>query len=296
VLSMVRSPQEIAAQLGKSAEDIERTIQSGRNKLLAARGRRQAPFLDKTLYTSLNGMLIAAYFHAFAVLGAEEIRTFGLKSLDRILRERLVEGNLLHAENVPAVLDDYVNLIDALIGAYEAAAGQRYLVVADKLMQDCLDKFFDHDAGGFFDTAQEVLGTRLKRVEDIPHPSANAVAIMLLLKLALMTGKDEYRRSAEKSLRIFVDAAREMSVHAGSYFCALEAYFRMVKLTVEASPDKELAQTARSLAGRMYTALLYGEDKERVIPCRNTICFEPLHDPASLRTCCLNLYQDTKNS
>ena len=292
VLSMVRSAQEIAARLGKNIEDIQRLIRSGRQKLLAARALRETPFIDRTLYTSLNGMMIAAYFHAFNVLGDEEIRTFGLRSLERVLEERLKDGKLRHAEDVPAALDDYVNLIDALVGAYEAAADKRYLTLADTLMMACLSKFFDQDAGGFFDTELEVLGTRLKRVEDVPHTSANALAIMLLLKLTLMTGKEEYRRLAEKTLRIFVELAREMNVHAGSYFCALAAYFRTITLAVEASPGSELAKAARSLAGCIYTAIAYGENKNRVIPCKNTVCFEPLRDPADLRTFWKRLLQD----
>lgn len=48
-------------------------IQSGK-KLLEVRRQRETPFIDTTLYTSLNGMLISAYFHAYAVLGDESIR------------------------------------------------------------------------------------------------------------------------------------------------------------------------------------------------------------------------------
>jgi uncharacterized protein YyaL (SSP411 family) len=128
-------------------------------------------------------------------------------------------------------------------------------------------------------------------VEDVPHPSANAVAIMLLLKLAFITGKDEYRRFAERTLRTFAGPAREMGVHGGAYFCALEAYFNMITLTVEASPDSELARTARSLSGQVSMVIIYGKDRNRVIPCRNTVCYEPLHDPASLRTFCMDLSQ-----
>jgi hypothetical protein len=82
-----------------------------------------------------------------------------------------------------------------------------------------------------------------------------------------------------------------MNVHAGAYFCALDAYFNMITLTVEASPTTGLARTARSLAGPLYTAIIYGEDRNRVIPCRNTICYEPLADPASLWTFCLDLFR-----
>jgi uncharacterized protein YyaL (SSP411 family) len=126
VLSMTRQPEEIANSLGRPLDDIRRIISRGRKKLFAARMRRETPFVDRTLYTSLNGMLIRSYFHAYAVLGDEEVLAFGVKSLERIIRERLVDGRLLHAENIPAILDDYIHLIDALVSGYEATADQRY--------------------------------------------------------------------------------------------------------------------------------------------------------------------------
>lgn len=270
-------------------DEVQRIITSGREKLLGERAQRETPFIDRTLYTSLNGMLISSYFHAFAVLGDEEARAFGVKSLERILRERLVNGRLLHTENIPAVLDDYVHLIDAVLGGYEATAEKRYLTLADELMHSCLEKFHDRDEGGFFDTDQEVLGARMKRMEDTPHPSANTLAILLLQKLSLMTGKDEYREAADRALGIFADLAREIGVHAGAYFCGLDASFRLVKLTVEAAPESGLARAARALGGTMYTAIVYGDDHNRVIPCKGVTCFEPISDPSRLNDVCAKL-------
>jgi uncharacterized protein YyaL (SSP411 family) len=148
--------------------------------------------------------------------------------------------------------------------------------MADELMTVCLQKFHDNNNGGFFDTEREVLGTRLKKIEDIPHASANALAILLLLKLALLTGKAEYQQKAELSLRLFAGIALQMSVHAGTYFCALDAYFNMLKLTVEALPDSELGRTTRTLAGKIYSTILYGDNNNRIIPCKQNACLEPL--------------------
>jgi len=283
VLYITRSAQEIALVLGKTSEEVERILARGKSKLLEARRKRESPFIDRTLYTSLNGALIASYFHAFLLFGDEEVRSFGVKSLERILRERLAGGSLMHAENIPGVLDDYINLVDGLIEGYEATAEKRYLALADEIMTTCIDKFFDGEEGGFHDTEHEVLGTRLKRVEDVPQPSANSLAIMVLLKLSLMTGSDAYRDAAERSLKTFAALAREMSVHAGAYYCGLDASFRMLKLIVEAQPDSELARAARALAGRKYTAIIYGEDRGRVIPCIRHSCLKPVDDPDQLK-------------
>ncbi|HEX9019667.1 MAG TPA: thioredoxin domain-containing protein [Nitrospirota bacterium] len=282
VLFIAEPPREIAKRLGRDAGEVMHIIENGRKKLLDARWKRETPFIDRTLYTSLNGMLIAAYFHASAVLGDDEVKQFAVKSLERLLKERFLDGALFHTENVSAAFDDYVHLIDALISGYEAAAEPRYLALADALMASCIEKFSDAE-GGFFDTEKEVLGMRMKRVEDVPHPSANALAVLLMLKLSFMTEKDEYRSAAERTLRFFAGPTREMSVHAGAYFCALDAWFRMIKLTIEAPLESVLAHAARALAGRTYTAVFYGEkDNNRVVPCDQNVCFEPLHDPEDL--------------
>ena len=283
VLQTTRSIQDLATGLGRSSEEIVNIIQHGKEKLLAARRKRVMPFIDRTLYTSLNGMLASAFFHAHAVLGNEEVRAFAVQSLERILKERVKNGLLMHVEDIPAVLDDYVHLIDALIAAYESTAEERYLGLAEEFMVGCLAKFTDRGEGGFYDTDSDVLGTRLKRIEDVPHASANAVAIMVLLKLSHMTGKEEYLLVAEKSLSLFSSLASEMSVHAGSYLCALDAYYRMVKLGVEAASSSELAGAARALSGRRYTAIVYGKDRGRVIPCRRNTCLDPVSDPEQVR-------------
>ncbi|HEX9860068.1 MAG TPA: hypothetical protein VGB23_02620, partial [Nitrospirota bacterium] len=289
VLSVSQSPEEIPGVLGKPPDEVLRIISRGKKKLLDARTKRETPFIDRTMYTSLNGMLISSYFHAYAVLGDEETKAFAVKSLERVLQERFVEHRLLHAEKIPAVLDDYVFLIDALVAGYEATAQKRYLSLADELMAACMAIFYDAGEGGFFDTESEVLGTRLKRMEDTPHPSANSVAVMLLLKLSLMTGKDQYRQQAEQSLRVFADLAREIGVHAGAYYCGLDASYRVLKLTVEAHPDSELARAARAISGMAYTAIVYGDDNGRVIPCKGTVCHEPVSEPSRLLDICTKM-------
>lgn len=282
VLFVAMEPGEIAEKLGMDIETVKKIIGRGKEKLLKERNTREAPIVDKNLYTSVNGMVISSYLRVFRVLNDPRLLEFGLKSLDRILRERFIKGVLFHSEGVAAVLDDYIYLIDALVAAYEVTGEKRYISQADELMERCREKFEDKGQGGLFDTESEVLGTRLKRIEDIPHPSANSVAAMLMLKLFSMTGKESYSRAAEETLKLFSGAAQGMGIHAGSYFCALDAYFHLLKLSVEASPKSELAVATRSFAGP-YTAIIYGAEKDRVIPCVKDVCYEPLHDTEGLR-------------
>jgi uncharacterized protein YyaL (SSP411 family) len=280
VLFAAREAREIAPELAMPAGAVERIIARGKEKLLNARNARPAPFIDRTLYTSLNGMFITSCLRAHRVLHDPWLREFSLTSLDRILQEHYNGAQLLHTAGIPGLLDDHVHLVEALIEAYEATGDARHLSQAQELMELTLATFEDSE-GGFFDTGQEVLGTRLKRIDDIPHPSANSTAVMLLLKLHRLTGEDRYQETAARALSLFAPAAAEIGIHAGAYYGGLDAWFHLLTLNVEASPESVLARAARAFAGT-YTVIRYDGDQGRVIPCVGTLCGEPITDPAAL--------------
>ena len=257
-------------------------LRRGKEKLRLARARRQMPFIDRTIYTSLNGLLITSYFRAFSVLGNESLKDFALKSLGKVVESRYSDGELFHSEGVKAVLDDYVCLTEATLSAYEVTGDASWLSLSDELMEKCTARFWDEHGGGFFDTDEAVVGLRLKGIEDVPHPSPNAAAITLLDRLSVVTGKEKYRHCALRALRAFSVKAREIGIHAGYYFCALDAWFHSLSLSVHASPESDLARAAYSVF-RPYKSIQYGEEKGYVIPCKRGKCFDPIEDPDELR-------------
>ncbi len=127
-----------------------------------------------------------------------------------------------------------------------------------------------------------MLDLRLKGVEDIPHPSANAAAIALLIKLFYATGKSLYKRYAEIALEAFSAKVSELGIHAGHYFCSLDAYFNMVRLTVEAHPGSALADAALSLFAP-YVSIAYSKDRNRIVPCMSGSCYEPVENEEQLK-------------
>ncbi len=283
VLFIATTPENIAGATGYGLEKVQEIIDSGRKKLLEERNSRTSPFVDKTLYTGLNGMFISAYLTAYRVLGDVTVKDFALKSLERIWHGRIREDGLLHCEGVKGVLDDYVYIMSAMIDAYEVGAGPVYLERAERIADLSIGKFWDEVSGGFLDTEEEVLGVRLKTVEDIPHPSANSVGIMQLLRLHLITGKEAYYRRAEEGLKTFSGSAPHLGIHAGYYFCAMDAYFSMTKLTVGRLAGSELSSAAMSLF-RPYKTVVYKGEDGCVTPClASGVCLEPICDAASLR-------------
>jgi uncharacterized protein YyaL (SSP411 family) len=283
VLFISLEPEEIAKRTGMNVKKVLELIVSGREKLLAERRKRETPFIDKTMYTSLNGMFVTSFLSASRAFGGKDVRDFALMSLDRMLKLRLKGDVLFHSEGVKAMLDDYIYLVEALLAAYEVTAEVKYLGKAEEVMGVCLAGFWDDNSGGFFDTEDEILGGRLKTVEDVPQPSANASGILQLLKLSAITGKEDYLDRAEKAVTAFSGKAGDLGIHAGHYFSAVSASFHLLRLAVETPPGSELAKTALSFFSP-FKNIVYAEDRDRVTPCLNGVCYEPVSDPDKLKT------------
>jgi hypothetical protein len=282
VLFIDKSIEDLAKTIGLDVETTKRIIEQGRMKLLTAREKRIKPFVDTAMYTSLNGMYISAFFKAYRVLNDNDIKDFALRSLDKMLATNIAGGMIFHTPGIKGLLDDYIHLIDAMLSAYEVTGDGSYLEKADLFMKITLELFWDSD-GGFFDTDEEVLGTRLKGVEDIPQPSSNSLAIILLMKLAFMQNNDEYRAFAEKALKAFSSWGPAMGVHGGYFFSALDAYYNGIELTLNTQARSELAEAAR-VTFRPYSTLVYKDDQGYVSPCVGNVCYEPIKDPEALKT------------
>jgi uncharacterized protein YyaL (SSP411 family) len=281
VLFIAMDEKEIAEQLNIEVESVSQSILGGKEKLLAERNKRTTPFIDNTLYTSLNGMFITAYLIGFRVLGDENLKDFALRSLHMILERHIVNNELLHSEGVAGLLEDYIHIVEALIAAYEVTGDTSYLGRAEGLMDLCIEKFWDNTEGGFFETADELIGIRLKGIEDISHPSSNAIGIMVLLKLLHQTSRDKYYQHAEKALRAFSSRAGSQGVLSGYYFASLDAFHNMLKLSLQTTSSAMTKVALSSVSP--YTSFVYGEDRDCVIPCMKDVCYEPVHGAGDLR-------------
>jgi uncharacterized protein YyaL (SSP411 family) len=282
VLFIAMEPDEIAVRTGRDKERVLRVIESARIKLRGVRNGRVMPFVDRSLYAGLNGTCIAAFFSAYRTLGDDSLLAFGLKSLDRVMKAYFNGGELLHTEGVKGGLDDYVNLTAALIDAYEATGRSSHLEAAERLATLSISKFWDEGSGGFFDTDEEVLGLRIKAVEDIPHPSPNSVGILQLLRLHFLSGNDEYYRLAEACLKSFSGSAADMGVQAGYYYCSTDAYFNMMKLSIGGPRESGLTKKAVHCF-RPYKTIVFSGEKESVTPClASGACLEPIYEEGAL--------------
>jgi uncharacterized protein len=204
-----------------------------RERLLAAREQRARPGLDDKRLTSWNALMICA----LADTGAALAGAGGDRYLDaaiacaEFLHEQMRDerGRLLRTYNhgrakIDAYLEDHAFLLEALIALFEASCEERWFHRAVALADEIIERFADPERGGFFSSASdgEALITRRKDLEDSPIPSGSSSAAVGLLRLAQLTGEDEYERQALGALALVADIAPR---HPGAFGHMLQAMY-----------------------------------------------------------------------
>src|SRR2546427_10409366 len=80
VLFVDQDPEAIAKELHLSADRVRALITSGMERLKAARERRPMPAVDRTIFASWNGMMIAAGLEGPMALGRGGVRGVALQT------------------------------------------------------------------------------------------------------------------------------------------------------------------------------------------------------------------------
>ena len=138
--------------------------------------------------------------------------------------------------SVSGGLDDYGFVAAACLDAWETSGEMRYFEAGLALGLEMVRRFYDADAGGFFDTdpgAGEQIGAltaRRKPLQDAPTPAGNAVAATLLLRLAELSGREDLRAKAGATLACFSGVVEHFGLFAASYGLALR---RLIEAPVQ---------------------------------------------------------------
>ncbi|MEP6847284.1 MAG: thioredoxin domain-containing protein [Acidobacteriota bacterium] len=209
---------------------------ASRGKLFEAREKRVKPFRDEKVLTAWNGLMLAAFAEAAAILDNNEYLEIAKSNAEFLMFELIYEGRLRRTwkdgrAKLDAYIEDYANFADGLIDLYQVSGEVKYLAEAKRLADLMITEFWDENNGGFFFTANdhEELIIRNKDFYDNATPSGNSVGADVLLKLAKLTGDEKYERFASTVLRL---AAAQLKRHAqgfGRTLSAIEFYVGATK-------------------------------------------------------------------
>ncbi|MEQ1764036.1 MAG: thioredoxin domain-containing protein [Pyrinomonadaceae bacterium] len=294
-------------------------LRSSRERLFEAREKRVKPFRDEKVLTAWNGLMLAAFAEAAAVLDEPQYLEVAKANADFLLREMVVHDDTPQAAlqaGTPAVqsfrvlrtwkdgkaklngyIEDYANLADGLIELYQVSGEAKYLHSARELADAMITEFWDEENGGFFFTSNdhEELIVRNKEFSDNATPSGNSVAADVLLKLSKLYGEEKYERFATTVLRLAASQIRRFPSGFGRTLGAIE--FRLADVKEIAIVGGERSEVEREVwseyrpfkvvASGGDVPLLDGRDaidgKPTVYVCENFVCQRPVAVVEELR-------------
>jgi uncharacterized protein YyaL (SSP411 family) len=231
ILHVNASIRDIAQKHSVDATRARGIIDNGRRTLFEIRDRRIKPGRDEKTLTAWNGLMLASFAEASAILDDAKYREVARANASFILNDLMRDGLLLRTykdgeAKLNAYLEDYASLIDSLVSLYEVTGEFEWIENAIALADKMIKEFWDEEEGGFFFTGKshERLIVRSKEWMDNATPSGNSIAAMSLLRLSLLTGNEGYRRHATTILRLNADQVRRYPSAFGFALTALDFY------------------------------------------------------------------------
>jgi uncharacterized protein len=296
------SLEDIAGALNEPAQTVAESIAAARSKLLKARNLRVWPGRDEKTLCSWNALMIKGLSLASRVLDRPDLAEAAGTAVD-FIRHHLWRGGRLLATykdgraHLPAYLDDYAFLADALLELLQTRWRSSDLDFARQLAEVLLDQFEDKADGGFFFTAKdhEQLIHRSKTFADESVPSGNGFAASMLTRLGFLLGETRYLDAAERTLRAAWPAIQEYPQAHMSLVNAVEDFLSALHIVVIRGEASSAAHWAGVL-GRLYapTRMIFAIPNDAQLPaalaakrpgettvaylCRGMTCSAPLEN------------------
>jgi uncharacterized protein YyaL (SSP411 family) len=281
------------------------------------RARTKAPYVDKHIYTNWNALMISSFFEASYVLEDDSIREFGMKSLGRLMSLNYSDGNGMYHfyDNEPHLLnqlEDQMQTIRTLGHAYELTGERNFILKAEELMQIATSKLYDEQNGGFFDIAVDHGAPGFLKRPAKPLDE-NSVAARVLVKLHHLTGNESYRKTAEETLKQFVEIFPQFGFMAADYALAIDAFLNEPPIIrVVGSPERRQTKELLAESHRIYeprkiiqplnpdedaqyiSELGYPNTKQpTAFVCLGKLCAAPITDPKDIPSVLAKLSRPT---
>ena len=309
ILRVAMDAANLARDENLDAGEFGELLTRARTRLLAVRNERIAPGLDDKILTSWNGLMLAAFADAAAVLGRDDYADVAQRNAEFLLANLMRDGRLLRTykdgeAKLNGYLEDYAFVIDGLLTLHEVNFSRQTLDAAIEIGSRMVELFWDAATGQFFDTGHdhEQLVVRPKDLTDNAIPCGSSMAVDTLLRLAVITGDGDMERKASGALRSARQLMMTFPTAAGHWLGALDFYLSRLKEIVivgergDASTDALLAEVHRRyIPNRVLLGAANGDDAADGLPllaerhridgmataylCENYVCQLPVTDP-----------------
>lgn len=308
ILNIKHSVAETAESFNISENRLIDLLAKCKQKVFKEREKRVKPFRDEKVLTSWNGLMLAAFAEASAILDSDDYFRIAKRNADFLLENLKGAEGLFRTwkdgnAKLKAYLEDYANLADGLFELFQVSGEIKHLRESKRLADEMISKFWDEQYGGFFFTSNDHddLVVRTKDFYDNAIPAGNSAAVDVLLKLAKVFGNENYHQLAVDVLSLTSSELKRYPGAFGRVLSTLEFYHGETKEIViigekgnaletelwsEYVPNKILVR-ANNASEFNFVPLL--ESKQKIngeataYICENFICQAPITETEDLK-------------
>ncbi len=150
---------------------------------------------DEKVIASWNALMVRALFKAGSIDKHYHIKA--LETLEALLSNFYVNGMLYHTQEVKAFLEDYTQLGETLIVAYQYTLDESFLIMATQFANLIIEQYYQQ--------AQWIFSTNEFKIRETIHdgvlPSAISSALSLLLSISSLVDIN-YKKFVFKTLEL----------------------------------------------------------------------------------------------
>ena len=300
ILYRTGNDDEIAQKYNITTVELAESVTQARKLLQAQRAKRQKPMLDDKILTSWNALMLKGYCDAYRVTNKAEYLHTALQNANFILRYMKSADNGLFRNykngkaSIPAFLDDYAFIIQALISLYQNTFNEQWLVEARELTEYAVSHFYDSESGMFYYTSdtEPALIARKMEISDNVIPSSNSEMGKNLFVLGHYFYNEQYINMSAKML----NNVRQNALQGGIYYAnwdILMGWFASAPYEVSVvGKDSDLLRKELNthylpniiLSGTKSESNLpvlegkWSADETLIYVCRNYVCQAPVSD------------------
>lgn len=201
-----------------------------------------------------NGLMIGALVNAGLVFDEPAWLDMAKRAFDFIAKTMSKDDRLGHSWRAgtllfPGLASDFAAMIRAAMALNEATGEGSYLAQA-LTWQRALDAHYaDPDTGGYYLSADDASDLLLRpySTADDATPNPNAVAAQNLVRLALLSGDDQWRARADRLIEGILSAAERNLFGHVALLNALDLRLRGAEIVVTGKDTDKFAQSALKL-------------------------------------------------
>lgn len=290
-------------------------LSSAREVLFAAREKRIKPTRDEKILVGWNGLMLAAFAEAGAVLNQAEYLRVARQNAKYLLDHAFCNGRLNRtcssrkSGQSPGFLEDYANFAQGLVLLFEATGEKKWLDLATVLAEQILEEFWDESQACFFLTSRQNESLILRPLDLYDHaaPAGSSSAALVLFHLSFLTGENRFYRTATTYVEKMAAAMEQSPAAFGQLLCASCWHLGPVdQFVIRGNPSHPITREFQKILHKRYLPLkivgLYrdaespdtkpfpifeGKENDLETPacyvCRDQSCLSPMTNPEDLK-------------